>query len=787
MAVMSEPTVDLRVRREINDLSGLDLARLRRAFAATMAVDDLGGYRYWAEIHAEQAPHHTPAFLLWNRVYLEQFEQALRAHEPGVTLPWWDWNSDPGIPKAFSEPAVNDAANPLFGFRIDRPVQESRKHGWPLETTREPRSPTELPPRYLIEDVLREGAFEEFAQRLEAVHDSIHLWVGGTNAEMSYAAFDPFFWVYQASIDRLWWLWQRRHPDAAPIGNLGERGLAPFEASVSGKALEAERLGYSYSDAQPESRSILLSGAISDRPSVADELNFSDYAQAFGEIISAADTEPPLTIGIYGSWGIGKSSLLEMIADQFKNPDAGSTAVHVVAFNAWEYNSSEKIWPSLVRRVMEEMERRALWGKRARLWDTLRRNAGREWRRRRLPLGVGLLSVLVFAVLAAFALDFDPKLIVAGLAALGISGAAKVISDAATNPVSKWVTTLVEREGYGEELPYMREIRADLHFLAEQMRRNGAKPRILVTIDDLDRCEPEKAVEVLQAVNQLLDFDAFVICLGIDARIITAAVEAHYQQLLGEAGASGYEYLDKIVQIPFRIPTPSPAEIQSFLSAQMPVKSWPAGNDAAPADLPSKTADEEDGYEGKDGLKGLSYRVTSDETIEPVDREGRPVRPTMFEQSEVHGFRDLAPYIRSNPRHIKRLINVYRMVRTLALRRGVDEILDDRNSTISWIVICAQWPYAVSGMLRSLKPHIEAVDDGGAYPDGEPLVVLHSECVQGLDEDLRRKLDGDPEQLSKLLNRTKLGWEQLRVLQAYTLNFNPAIEEVLQRTTKVST
>ena len=132
--------------------------------------------------------------------------------------------------------------------------------------------------------------------------------------------------------------------------------------------------------------------------------------------------------------------------------------------------------------------------------------------------------------------------------------------------------TLVEREDYGEELPYMREIRADLRFLANQMRHDGRRPRILVTIDDLDRCEPEKAVEVLQAVNQLLDFDVFVVCLGIDARIITAAVEAHYKQLLGEAGASGYEYLDKIVQIPFRIPEPTLAEIEFFLSAQMPIR-----------------------------------------------------------------------------------------------------------------------------------------------------------------------------------------------------------------------
>ena len=48
------------------------------------------------------------------------------------------------------------------------------------------------------------------------------------------------------------------------------------------------------------------------------------------------------------------------------------------------------------------------------------------------------------------------------------------------------------------------------------------------------------------AINLLLNFDSFIVCLGIDARIITRAVERHYRGLLGPAGASGYEYLDKI-------------------------------------------------------------------------------------------------------------------------------------------------------------------------------------------------------------------------------------------------
>ena len=132
-----------------------------------------------------------------------------------------------------------------------------------------------------------------------------------------------------------------------------------------------------------------------------------------------------------------------------------------------------------------------------------------------------------------------------------------------SNPLSQWVTALFEERDYGKQIGYMTEIRDDLERLGKRLKGDGG--RILVTIDDLDRCEPEKSVEVLQAINLLLNFDSFVVCLGIDARVITRAVERHYQGLLGPSGASGYEYLDKVVQIPFRIPQPTDDEVSSFI------------------------------------------------------------------------------------------------------------------------------------------------------------------------------------------------------------------------------
>jgi len=72
-------------------------------------------------------------------------------------------------------------------------------------------------------DLLELNDFQDFQQQLEQVHDFVHVWVGGTVGEVPYAAYDPIFWAHHAMIDRVWRLWQLRHPTAGlPAGILDE-------------------------------------------------------------------------------------------------------------------------------------------------------------------------------------------------------------------------------------------------------------------------------------------------------------------------------------------------------------------------------------------------------------------------------------------------------------------------------------------------------------------------------------------------------------------------------------
>jgi uncharacterized protein YjbI with pentapeptide repeats len=170
-------------------------------------------------------------------------------------------------------------------------------------------------------------------------------------------------------------------------------------------------------------------GAGNDRVASEDQLNFSNHVDAFVELIRAADTRPPLTIGIFGSWGMGKSFLLDHIERQIRalqhepavdeDPRrqrrqwrklrrqrrqqdrkakretraiqrAGgipvrprTRRVHVVRFNAWEYNATDVIWPGLVRKVMDRLELEIAWGFPGRFLYRLWRNVLRQVRENR--------------------------------------------------------------------------------------------------------------------------------------------------------------------------------------------------------------------------------------------------------------------------------------------------------------------------------------------------------------------------------------------------------------------
>lgn len=98
--------------------------------------------------------------------------------------------------------------------------------------------------------------------------------------------------------------------------------------------------------------------ALNDRPDGDDDLGFDEYAKAFATLLANPATNPPLTMGIYGKWGTGKSFLMRKIRDTLKKGLIAESQEYVfVDFNAWAYSGSENLWAALVSRIYEQVEK----------------------------------------------------------------------------------------------------------------------------------------------------------------------------------------------------------------------------------------------------------------------------------------------------------------------------------------------------------------------------------------------------------------------------------------------
>lgn len=134
-------------------------------------------------------------FLAWHRWYLLKFEERLRAEDPGVSVPYWDWEADPKIPTP-----INKTAD-LQRWGVLRE--------W---------DPDVMPERPDVKGALRRERFEAFQTRLESVHGWVHSAVGGESGQMSTSRSpeDPIFWLHHANIDRIWAHWQTDNPRKRP-------------------------------------------------------------------------------------------------------------------------------------------------------------------------------------------------------------------------------------------------------------------------------------------------------------------------------------------------------------------------------------------------------------------------------------------------------------------------------------------------------------------------------------------------------------------------------------------
>jgi peptidoglycan hydrolase-like protein with peptidoglycan-binding domain len=209
-------------------------------------------------------------------------------------------------------------------------------------------------------------------------------------------------------------------------------------------------------------------------------------------------------------------------------------------------------------------------------------------------------------------------------------------------------------------------------------RRVPGVERIVLFIDDLDRCPHRKVVEVLQAVHLLLAFKLFVVVVGVDSRWLQRSLQAHYRNLLEEPDS----YLEKIFQIPFtlrRMTGLRYRELIDQLTPRLPVSGEPphvtadGGGTSEPKPAPSVTvpARADDGkQETHDVDSNKTDGVKTDADDNPPAAEVAAPEPPPLPRPEALVITDAERRLLGRlgsivptPRAAKRLMNIYRMLR----------------------------------------------------------------------------------------------------------------------------
>lgn len=371
----------------------------------------------------------------------------------------------------------------------------------------------------------------------------------------------------------------------------------------------------------------------SDNETRTDLLGFDDQV----EDLVAVVMDPgmlPVTVGVLGDWGSGKSSLLRMAAERLR-----AAGALVIEFTPWRIENYDDAKTAMLTAVVDEIaaETPVAGGddQDPSRYDRARQAVGRLRRRVRWMRVAGLAAKHVVTMSAPTLDDLD------GL--------------------------LRPEDGDDEDqgTPSTESVSRDFRAEFEDLVAAVGRP-VVVLVDDLDRCLPPQVLDVLQAIRLFLAVEGTAFVLATDERVVKDAVRLRYPQASAAETDLPQEYLEKIVQVPLRIPPLGAAEAESYLNLLVAQAHLDAADLGACRE--KARAVRSRGAVSVAMNLGLAREAVSGPLPAAAEREfelmGRIARP-------------LASGLKGNPRQIKRYLNAFEMRRRTAARRGLEDAVDD--------------------------------------------------------------------------------------------------------------
>lgn len=292
---------------------------------------------------------------------------------------------------------------------------------------------------------------------------------------------------------------------------------------------------------------------LSDNETKVDLLNSEAIASTIVQLIIERP-DHPITIGVHGDWGAGKSSVLEMIEAGL----SGNKDVLCIKFNGWRFQGFEDAKIALIEGIVTELiEERSLL--------TNAKEAVREVYKRidwlKLAKKTGGLALTAFTGVPT------PDVIqsvIGGLESF-INDPSKLATKENFQELVSNAKSVLKPKDDSKNVP--EEIGEFRKAFDELLKKAGVK-QLIVLIDDLDRCLPEIAIETLEAIRLFVFTSRTAFIVAADEGMIEYAVRRHFPDLSDTPGAQGYSrnYLEKLIQVPFRIPILGETETRIYVT-----------------------------------------------------------------------------------------------------------------------------------------------------------------------------------------------------------------------------
>ncbi|MFM2347412.1 MAG: hypothetical protein RL654_2165 [Pseudomonadota bacterium] len=305
----------------------------------------------------------------------------------------------------------------------------------------------------------------------------------------------------------------------------------------------------------------------SDNETTTDYLNFGVVADACAKLVQQAHGTP-LSIGISGGWGVGKTSLVRMIESRLKVAQTpGENTYVVVTFNPWLYQDFEGARSALLQLVGDEVLRLAASD------EKLRKKAKRLLKRinllRLAQLG-GEAAVTLYTGVPVGSIG-AAIMKVGGFLGLGGKDDADESDDEGEDQDKGKDDGLLKP---AEPVSLPSEIQAFRNALEQLLAE--LKVTLVVFVDDLDRCLPQTAISTLESIRLLLFLQRSAFVVAADNEFIRGAVRVHFEGT-GISGEVATNYFDKLIQVPLHVPRLGTNEAKAYLALLLMERAYADG------------------------------------------------------------------------------------------------------------------------------------------------------------------------------------------------------------------